>query len=230
MLASLLSVIVVLLTGVASAQTPVTLPPPQPVASSLPPLAATPSPEPITPVRYQYKPPKPGEDEKRTDYQIQVEPPGLDRFTRLDSDAKLMERIRQETFIRDPNERVEFPESPILSRDRYLGRGNVWPQRQLTVEPNFVYYHQLYFEDKNTERYGWELGVLQPVVSAAEFFFDLASLPMKIGNNICDDTETGAGYCLPGDPVPFLLYPPQITVPGTVAELGVIVVLMALFP
>jgi hypothetical protein len=148
----------------------------------------------------------------------------------MDSDQKLFERIRQETYRRDPNERVEFPESPILSRERYRGRGNVWQLRTMTVEPDLLYYHHLYFEDKNSERYGWDLQAIQPVVCLFEFWFDFVSLPMKIGNNLCDCIESNAGYCLPGDPVPYLLYPPEVSVPGTVAELGTIVALMAIFP
>jgi hypothetical protein len=204
------------------------------VASSKPASSSATSPELLTPLelaRYQYTPPRtPGVDEKHTEYEIQVFPPGLERFTRMDSDQKLFERIRQETYRRDPNERVEFPESPILSRERYRGRGNVWPVRQMTVEPNLLYYHHLYFEDKNSERYGWDLQAIQPVVCLFEFWFDFVSLPMKIGNNLCDCVESNAGYCLPGDPVPYLLYPPEITVPGTVAELGTIAALMAIFP
>jgi hypothetical protein len=35
---------------------------------------------------------------------------------------------------------------------------------------------------------------------------------------------------LPGDPVPFLLYPPQMSVPGMVGEMGVLIALVAIFP
>src|SRR5262249_19306242 len=37
------------------------------------------------------------------------------------------------------------------------------------VEPNFVCHRRLYFEEKNAERQGWELGPLQPFVSTAYF-------------------------------------------------------------
>ncbi len=226
-----------------SAQTPdaapIKLPAPplatKPVATSAKPAASsTPSkwefPSGIQLVRYQYTPPRPGEDEKHGEYQIQVIPPGLERFTRLDNDTMLFERIRQETLSRDPNERVEFPESPILSRERYRGRGTVWEPRQMTVEPNVLFYRRLFFEQKNAERYGWDLAAISPVVSLFEFWFDFMAVPMRIGNHLCDSMESNAGYCLPGDPVPLLLYPPEVSVPGSVAELGTIVVLMAMFP
>jgi hypothetical protein len=187
---------------------------------------------PIQQTRFQQygRPPRPGEEEKHTEYEIQIIPPGLERVSRLEADPQLFERIRQETLKRDPNERVEFPESPILSRERYRGRGAVWAQRAMVVEPNLLYYHHLWFEDKNSERYGWDLGAIQPAVSLFEFWFDFMSLPMRIGNNLCDCMESNVGYCLPGDPVPYLLYPPEVSVPGTVGELGVIVALMAIFP
>jgi hypothetical protein len=238
--ASLLAGLVLLLGGVVSAQTPqsplIRLP-----ALPLPPIPGDPAPTPVasTPPKRettspfqlaQYKPPRPGEDDKHEEYQIQVIPPGLERFTRLDSDAKLFERIRQETITRDPNERVEFPASPILSRERYRGRGNVWAQQHMTVEPNLLYYRHLFFEDKNSERYGWDFGAIQPEICLVKFWFDFVSLPMKIGSTLCDRMEANTGYCLPGDPVPYLLYPPDVTVPGSVAELGVIAALIAMFP
>ena len=45
---------------------------------------------------------------------------------------------------------------------------------------------------------------------------------MKIGTVRACEREASTGYPLPGDPVPFLLYPPQITVTGVVLEAGVI--------
>jgi hypothetical protein len=175
---------------------------------------------------------RPGDDDKTVEYQIQLEPPGLERLSRLDSDATLQERIRQETYDRgDPNERVAFPASPILSRETYKGRGPLWERRQLTVEPDFTFYHRLLFEDKNVERYGWELGPIQPLLSAGKFYLDLAQVPLKLGNMLCVGcTECSTGYCLPGDPVPLLLYPPEVTLTGTVTELGTIALLIAIFP
>ncbi|MFO0927295.1 MAG: hypothetical protein U0736_09680 [Gemmataceae bacterium] len=196
---------------------PPTPPPLRPVASA-----------PLQPVRYQ----QPGDsqtDENQSVYQIQLEPPGLERISRLDSDAKLRERIRQETQERDPKERVQFPEEPILSRDTYMGRGSIWPARHMIVEPHYVAYEPLFFQDINAERYGWDFGIVHPVLGAGKFYYDLALLPMHCAAWKCQ-TDTSAGYCLPGDPVPFKLYPPEITFEGTVAEIAVIAALVAIFP
>jgi hypothetical protein len=173
-----------------------------------------------------------GDDEGQLDYQIQLEPPGIERLLlSLTSDADLQERIRQETLKRSrERERVTFPEEPILSRDRYYGRGAIWPQRGLIAEPNYVCYDKLLFEDKNAERYGWEIGMLQPFISAGLFFADFAVLPCRCFKDPCSHSECSAGQCLPGDPVPFRLYPPEITASGTLAEAVTILALIVIFP
>ncbi len=98
------------------------------------------------------------------------------------------------------------------------------------VEPTYVCYERLYFEEKNAERYGWELGPLQPFVSAAKFYGDLVSFPYNFGTRPCQRFETSAGYCLPGDPVPYLIYPIELSVTGGLLQAGTVVGLYAIFP
>jgi hypothetical protein len=163
-----------------------------------------------------------------TEYTVSLEPPGRETLFRLESQAAFFERLRQEALNRVPPERIEFPPEPVLSKDVYLGRS--WPQRKLTVEPNYVCYGKLLFEDKNAERYGWDLGVLQPFVSAGLFFFDVGTLPYHCATDPLRRYECSAGYCLPGDPVPYSLYPVNLSVSGAVAEVGVGATLFAIFP
>src|SRR5262249_37033464 len=123
--------------GLASAQSaavgapqPATLPPA--VSSAQPiPVPRIPTmqvPSPILLARFQPPPRgRPGSvastDDAQLSYQIQLEPPGLERLAlSLTTDADLQERIRQETLSTRPTERVIFPEEPILSRNRYYGR------------------------------------------------------------------------------------------------------------
>ena len=40
-------------------------------------------------------------------------------------------------------------------------------------------------------------------------FADVVLLPYHWGTDPCNCTECNRGYCLPGDPVPFLVYPPN---------------------
>jgi hypothetical protein len=154
--------------------------------------------------------------EEAQEYRYQLEPPGPEKLFRLMSESRLQEQIRQENRRPSGVERVVFPEEPPVSTDRYLGRR--WPAAQEVAEPYYVCYGRLHFEEKNTERYGWELGVLQPFVSTLNFYKDVLLLPYHIGTEPCRHFECNAGYCLPGDPVPYLLYPPNINLTGLVAE------------
>ena len=168
-------------------------------------------------------------DDEKKEFQVQVTPPDKERLSQLDSEAKLRERIRQETLERTSDEPVVFPEEPTLSREVYGGRVGLWPVRQLVVEPNYVVYKKLYFEQLNTERYGWDLGPISPLVCTAKFYADLVTVPLKFGARPCE-REASTGYFLPGDPVPLLAYPPEITVTGTALEVGVIIALLVVFP
>jgi hypothetical protein len=193
---------------------------------------STPRPR-VTTARFQAPTPRPADsrrDEFAEESFIQLEPPGLLRLSRLESDENILDRIRQEALQRVPNDQITFPDEPILSREQYYGRGKAWALRQVTAEANYVCYHKLFFEAKNSERYGWELGVLQPFVSAGVFFGDVALLPFHLATNPKQCCECSAGYCLPGDPVPLLIYPQEINLPNTAAEIAVIVALAAIFP
>ena len=55
-------------------------------------------------------------------------------------------------------------------------------------------------------------------------------MPYHMGTQPLRHYDTGAGQCLPGDPVPFLLYPPEFSLTGAIAEAGVVVALYAIFP
>jgi hypothetical protein len=204
----------------------------RPVPVSKPEVPAMHVPAPVVPVRFQMGI-RGSADESQPFYQIQLEPPGLQQLAQgMQSDATLQERIRQQTLSNPAtaNERVDFPDEPILSYGRYAGRGPLWQQRSLIVEPHYVNYWKLLYEDKNAERYGWDLGEIQPVVSYGLFLWDTVLLPLHLFNDPCRKTESSAGYCLPGDSTPYLLYPPQVTLTGALAEVAVIVALAAIFP
>jgi hypothetical protein len=166
--------------------------------------------------------------EEQVEFQVQLEPPGPQRLFRLESERSLNERMRQEARERPSPERIAFPEEPVVTGGGPLTRA--FPPAQELVEPYYVCYNRLYFEDLNSERYGWDLGFLQPVVSTGLFFFDVAFLPYHMAMEPCRCYECSSGYCLPGDPVPYLIYPPEWSVTGTMAEIGVIAGLIAIFP
>jgi hypothetical protein len=136
--------------------------------------------------------------------------------------------MRQEARQRTPMERIQFPEEPVLSRERYTGRS--FPVHTEVVEVSYVCHRPLLFEEKNSERYEWDLGILQPVVSAGAFYFDVLALPYHVASYAGHCYDCSAGKCLPGDPVPYLIEPPQWSLTATLAEAGVLVGLFAIFP
>ena len=127
-------------------------------------------------------------------------------------------------------EKYEFlpPEYPAVPREIDITRR--WELLSEMVEPPYVCYHRLYFEQINAERYGWDLGLAHPLISAGVFFWDVAWLPYHAFTEPLRRYECNAGYCLPGDPVPFLLYPPELNLPGALAEAAVIGLGFAIFP
>jgi hypothetical protein len=100
----------------------------------------------------------------------------------------------------------------------------------MQVEPAYVAHGRLLFEQKNFERGLWDLGLFTPVVESTLFYFDVAALPYHLATRPCQQYDTSAGKCLPGDPAPFLLYPPELSYSGLVAELAVGTAMFFIFP
>jgi hypothetical protein len=167
-----------------------------------------------------------GSDEV-VEYTIQLTPPGPERLFRLESQASLMLRMKQEALQRTPPERIEFPEEQPLSKEAWVGRH--WPRRDMLIEPDYVCYKKLLFEDPMAERYGWDLGPVQPLLSTAGFLGNFVTVPYHLGADPCR-TEVSAGRCYPGDPVPYLIYPPELSVSGLAAEAATAVLLFVTFP
>ena len=162
-------------------------------------------------------------------YQISVTPPGPGAiFGHLDSEANLQERIRQGKHDLPGGDRITFPPEPILSTSAYAGRH--WPQLQEIAEPNYVTYGRMYFEQENSERYGWDLGLMQPFLSATVFYGQVITVPYQWAMDPLRKHDSNAGYCLPGDPVPYILYPPGLSLAGGLAEAAAIISIVAIFP
>ena len=150
----------------------------------------------------------PGKPDSGTQYD-----PSPEQMFRLESEKGLQGRIQK-----DPKHaHLEFPTLPPLP---VTYRPALAPNG-IMVEPNYVDYRRLFFEDKSTERYGWDLGAVQPLVSSAKFVGGMAFLPYKVFSWPCMRFDSSAGLCLPGDPVPYFLYPPGFSVTGALAEAGI---------
>jgi hypothetical protein len=168
------------------------------------------------------------QDTEAVNPQIQLTPPGPERLFRIENEDSWKERMRQEAMERMPSERIAFPDEPILTARPYQPRA--FPPLSEIVEPGYVVYRRLYFEQKNFERGGWDLGFITPFVCAGAFFWDIATLPYHVGTQPLRKWDTGAGNCLPGSPAPLLLYPPEFSVTGLLLEATVVTSLYGLFP
>lgn len=165
-----------------------------------------------------------------TEFQVRVNMPGPETLYRLESETQLQERLRQEfRQLNEPSADVDFPQQKlVLTKSAYQPRS--LPQQAIYAEPAYLVYHRLYFEQKNFDRYGWELGFLQPIVSAAMFYKDLAFLPYHIGEDIHRRYDVSVNNCLPGDPVPLTFVPPHISLSGGFLQTLATVGLAAAFP
>jgi hypothetical protein len=167
--------------------------------------------------------------EQPAPYTIQLEPPSIYRVAiSVESDAQLQERIRQENRERKIPERVVFPNDPVISTETYQGR-RFYPTR-MEVAPYYLCHGRLYFQQINFERYGWDLGAFSPLFSGIAFLYDFVTWPYHLATEPCRRFEYNNGWCLPGDPVPLLLYPLHVSPTGFVAEVGTILTLVAVFP
>lgn len=166
-------------------------------------------------------------DETGQDFDIRFDLPGPELLFQLDSENRMIERMKQERRKYKKDE-LTFPEQPVLSREAYRGRN--WDKTKMCVESHFVVHRRLFFEELNAERYGWEVGLFQPLLSASIFYKDVFFLPYHLWTDPCRCYETNAGKCHPGDPVPLLWYPPELSISGATAQVFGLGVLSAVFP
>jgi hypothetical protein len=160
---------------------------------------------------------------------VRLEPPGRERvFGGRDTEPELVERMKQEAKDAGRTDPVIFPDTFPVSKETFQAR-QLAPSTEL-IEPGYVVYRRLYFEEKNSERYGWDLGFIQPMVSTLHFYKDFIFWPHNFASYPHRRFETSAGQCWPGDPVPYLCYPPDITLTGTLFQAGLMTGLAVAIP
>ncbi len=157
---------------------------------------------------------------------IPTRPPGPDQLFQLESEPALRERLLEEARRKKAPPPL-FPAEPPREAP-FAGR--FWDHRVTFVEPSYVCYGRLYFQQINAERYGWDLGWIHPLISVGKFYWDVATLPYQLATDPCRCYDCSAGYCLPGSCVPLLCYPPEWSVTGSLAEAAVIAALFLIFP
>jgi len=115
---------------------------------------------------------------------------------------------------------LTFPALPQVGEGlAYQSKTINYPPMRVNYEPLYVVHRRLHFEELNAERYGWDLGIIQPLVSAAYFYKDVLLWPNSLASGVAYGFwDTNAGKCLPGSPTPYMLYPPGLTITGSVVE------------
>ena len=155
--------------------------------------------------------------------------------------TELLRRIRkelaQEEYNRIQNDQEKARSSPnskrmptfrpkrIIASDKltYMAKTVNYPPQTQYIYPAYVTHRPLYFEEKNSERYGWELGIAQPAISALYFYKDVLFWPAHLASNVRERYDTNRGKCLPGSPVPYYLYPPEVSLLGLSAEASAVI-------
>lgn len=99
-----------------------------------------------------------------------------------------------------------------------------WLASTMTWKASALCHKPLYFEEVQLERYGHTAGpFLQPAISGAHFFLNIAALPYKMGINPPNECRYALGYYRPGDCAPWLLPPVPLSIRGGLMEAGAIV-------
>jgi len=135
---------------------------------------------------------------------IQLTPPNPERLFRLESEKKVFDRIRVE------REELRLPAMvlPPITAERAsaVPTPRLWDTLAAVAEPCYLCYRRTPFEQRAFERYGWNIGIIQPPISALIFYADLLTLPANWALDPFRDFECNAGLCLPGDPTPLMWY------------------------
>jgi len=99
-----------------------------------------------------------------------------------------------------------------------------WKSSELMHKP-------LYFEDVALERYGHSAGPLvQPVLSSAHFFSNIAHLPYKMGIHPMSECQYALGYYRPGNCAPRQIPAIPLSGRGALMQAGVVTGAAALIP
>jgi len=177
--------------------------------------------------------------------------PNPGRVFRMDSNMSLDVRMADELYADDlARYNEELSKNPKLDKKKpsreqyrlpesrpagyatgpYVAKTGTYAPSQVKLEPGYVVHRRLFFEEKNAERYGWDLGLLSPLVSTAYFYKDIMLFPSMLASNWRERYDTNAGQCQPGSPVPYFLYPPEITLAGGTFGAAAIVGVALLLP
>ncbi len=104
-------------------------------------------------------------------------PPTRDQVFRVQSEQALKQRLRQEL---PQVKKVDFPRGATLLGEESATAAQSFPVQAIAPIAGQVCYRPLYFEDKQTERFGNYVPCLQPFLSAGRFFGDYLLFPYRL--------------------------------------------------
>jgi hypothetical protein len=111
--------------------------------------------------------------------------------------------------------------------------GREWPMVCCQWDAPALAYRPLYFEEVNLERYGYSpryLGVVQPAISAGQFFTTVPLLPYKMFAEPAREPVYTLGQYRPGSDVPYQVVVPPLSLSGAGVEAGVVTGLIFAIP
>ena len=148
----------------------------------------------------------------------------------LNITPKLVDSDGERRLLPERRAYQKLSQVPVVKHT--VGYSRDWVPLSYSWEAPQLKYNPLYFEDPQLERYGNEVGILQPFLSGARFYATIPTLPyqmMSEGNSVCH-TVYDFGYARPGDCVPYALEVPEFSLTGTLASGGWVYALIVILP
>ena len=122
-----------------------------------------------------------------------------------------------------------LPKECLIEQVAYTPRS--WTPMTMTWKASNICSKQRYYEQVNLERYGHTAGPwLQPIVSSAHFFANIAITPYKMGIHPPNECHYALGYYRPGNCAPWIVPPFPISPRGALVQGAVMSGLYWLIP
>ncbi len=110
-----------------------------------------------------------------------------------------------------------LPQECLIEQAAYVPRN--WQSSTVTWKASNLCHKPLYFEEVNLERYGHTAGpFVQPIVSSAHFFVNIAVMPYKMGVHAPTECQYTLGYYRPGNCAPWIVPPVPLSLRGTLYQ------------
>ncbi len=137
--------------------------------------------------------------------------------TEFGTNEELQINRLSETDLAFISENWGLPTECLIEQVAYQPR--TWTPTKMTYKASELCHKPLYFEEVNLERYGHTTGpFLQPVVSSAHFFVNIAVLPYKMGIHPPSECQYALGYYRPGNCAPWIVPPVPLSLRGGLSQ------------